>query len=345
MTLIAELGSLNVEFIRLSQLTHDPKYYDAVQRITEVLDKVQNSTRMPGLWPIVCNARSLTFEYNHFSLGGMADSTYEYLPKAWLMLGGLVPQYRNMYESAIEVVKKHIFFRPLTENGEDVLLSGSTRLSVNDEPILDPQGQHLACFTGGMVGIAAKIFDRPDEVKVARRLVDGCVWAYTSMPSGLMPETFHTYACKEGVEPTSNCQWDRQTWLAAIIKQIQADGDTAQLSPNERAEYFVKEKGLFPGFTDIGDGRYILRPEAIESVFILYRITGDKGLQDVAWKMFQSIEKATQTSIANAAVSDVRKVPPAPQDRMESFWLAETLKYFYLIFSEPDVVSLDEYVL
>lgn len=25
--------------------------------------------------------------------------------------------------------------------------------------------------------------------------------------------------------------------------------------------------------------------------------------------------------------------------------MAETLKYFYLIFSEPDVISLDEYVL
>jgi mannosyl-oligosaccharide alpha-1,2-mannosidase len=32
-------------------------------------------------------------------------------------------------------------------------------------------------------------------------------------------------------------------------------------------------------------------------------------------------------------------------DKMESFWLAETLKYFYLIFAEPGVVSLDDYVL
>jgi mannosyl-oligosaccharide alpha-1,2-mannosidase len=29
----------------------------------------------------------------------------------------------------------------------------------------------------------------------------------------------------------------------------------------------------------------------------------------------------------------------------QSFWLSETLKYFYLIFSPPDLVSLDEYVL
>lgn len=29
----------------------------------------------------------------------------------------------------------------------------------------------------------------------------------------------------------------------------------------------------------------------------------------------------------------------------QSFWLAETLKYFYLIFSPPELISLDDYVL
>lgn len=53
----------------------------------------------------------------------------------------------------------------------------------------------------------------------------------------------------------------------------------------------------------------------------------------------------TWTHFAHAAIADVRD-PESPQlDYMESFWLAETLKYFYLIFSEPDVVNLDEYVL
>jgi hypothetical protein len=87
------------------------------------------------------------------------------------------------------------------------------------------------------------------------------------------------------------------------------------------------------------------RPEAIESVFIMYRLTGDKKLQDDAWRMFQSIEKATRTKHAHAAIDDVRDVKTTQLDYMESFWLAETLKYFYLIFSEPDLVSLDDYVL
>ncbi len=61
--------------------------------------------------------------------------------------------------------------------------------------------------------------------------------------------------------------------------------------------------------------------------------------------MFQNIENATKTDIANSAIDDVTKVIPAKTDRMESFWMAETLKYFYLIFSEPDLISLDDYVL
>ncbi len=80
-------------------------------------------------------------------------------------------------------------------------------------------------------------------------------------------------------------------------------------------------------------------------MFILYRITGDKKYQDDAWRMFKHIEKNTRTKYAHAALDDVKKTKPAQMDFMESFWLAETLKYFYLIFSEPDLVSLDEYVL
>ena len=77
----------------------------------------------------------------------------------------------------------------------------------------------------------------------------------------------------------------------------------------------------------------------------MYRLTGDLKLQNAAWRMFQNIVKVTRTKIANAAIDDVRNTEPRKLDYMESFWFAETLKYFYLIFSEPSLVSLDEYVL
>ena len=148
-TLIAELGSLTLEFTRLSQLTGDPKFYDAIQRITNVLQKAQPNISLPGLWPTSSNARNLTFDETDYTLGGMADSTYEYLPKQHILLGGLNTQYKEMYEAAIGPILKHIFFRPMLPDNANVLVSGdarSMRLGT-DEPVVQPKskGQHLAC--------------------------------------------------------------------------------------------------------------------------------------------------------------------------------------------------------
>ena len=60
--------------------------------------------------------------------------------------------------------------------------------------------------------------------------------------------------------------------------------------------------------------------------------------------MFQAITNYTTTDYANAALEDVMEQIPTKEDSMESFWMAETLKYFYLIFSEPELVSLDDFV-
>jgi mannosyl-oligosaccharide alpha-1,2-mannosidase len=81
-TLVAELGSLSLEFTRLSQLTGEPKFFDAVQRITNEFDKQQNHTKLPGMWPVNVNAREVEFRQDTtFTLGGMSDSVYEYLAK------------------------------------------------------------------------------------------------------------------------------------------------------------------------------------------------------------------------------------------------------------------------
>lgn len=81
----------------------------------------------------------------------------------------------------------------------------------------------------------------------------------------------------------------------------------------------------------------------------MYRITGDPSWQEKGWRMFKSVIAATKTSVGHSAINDVTidepGASPTQVDNMESFWLAETLKYFYLLFSTPDVISLDEWVL
>lgn len=78
----------------------------------------------------------------------------------------------------------------------------------------------------------------------------------------------------------------------------------------------------------------------------MYRITGDTTWMDKGWQMFQATVRATRTEFANSAIDDVlNNSEPGLKDEMESFWIAETLKYYLLLFSEPSLISLDEWVL
>ena len=84
-TLVAEIGSLFLEFTKLSQITGDSKYYDAVARVADVFEKAQNKTKMPGMWPISVNPQLEDLGGDtSFTIGAMADSLYEYFPKVCL---------------------------------------------------------------------------------------------------------------------------------------------------------------------------------------------------------------------------------------------------------------------
>jgi mannosyl-oligosaccharide alpha-1,2-mannosidase len=346
--MIAEVGSLSMEFTRLSQLTRDPKWYDAIARITDVFETKQSETKVPGLWPVYIDAINNDFHWDTtFTLGGMADSAYEYLPKQHLMLGGRTDQYRKMYDAALAAAKEVLFYRVLNPENKDILVPGTYRYRSKKKSDRIPSGQHLTCFAGGMVALASRIFSQPEDLETARQLVEGCLWSYESMPSGVGAETFTPAICAPANSSlgfqAGECLWSEENWHRAILTHSNSLGDVESLA--ERAQIVIDARKLAPGFVSVDDTRYLLRPEAIESVFVLYRITGDKTLQDRAWKMFSSINAAAKTDIAYASIVDVTAETPELFDSMESFWTAETLKYFYLIFAEPDVVSLDEYVL
>ena len=84
---------------------------------------------------------------------------------------------------------------------------------------------------------------------------------------------------------------------------------------------------------------YYLRPEALESAYYLYRLTGDEKYREMGRFMFENIVAYTRTADAFAMLSDV--VTKEKADRMESFFLAETLKYAYLLFAVPETLDFD----
>ncbi|KAL8797925.1 MAG: hypothetical protein Q9182_007108 [Xanthomendoza sp. 2 TL-2023] len=575
---LAEIGSLSMEFTRLAQITKETKYYDAIARITNEFEKLQDNTKIPGLWPKQIDASGCkkadpvyiapTSTYAHdgasllneqrpqipgpkdpappgkrvdnepsklkrdledssdisaayprtrkenrrvledgdlstptpkpkpdcvpqglnsppggswedFTIGGMADSVYEYLPKEYMLLGGLEEKYRTMYEKAVEAVRKHLLFRPMIEDEKRNLLVAATVSTSGKpdnarDPKRKPELSHLGCFAGGMFAVGAKVFDRKDDLDIAKRLTDGCVWAYEMTPTGIMPEHFLVVPCDDMKEcPFNQTLWyenldpyhprsttrtsgsqtvlqdeeerfsesanarggslessaaagpsatkkdseqDQTSTPAALgkrqlgeiendkpIQTIKAtndggesmavevkkgsheegDGDAKAAkgiagepkteetpiptttenaaepvlpvveaytpppipSQEEYALGRIKDEKLPKGVTKITGRKYILRPEAVESVFIMYRVTGDDYWREKGWKMFTSIQNATRAEFGASAISDVMSATPYPVDEMESFWLAETLKYLYLLFSQPNYYSLDDYVL
>ncbi|KAG0461666.1 hypothetical protein HPP92_021963 [Vanilla planifolia] len=92
----------------------------------------------------------------------------------------------------------------------------------------------------------------------------------------------------------------------------------------------------------VGTSWNILRPETIESLMYLWRITGNKTYQDWGWNIFQAFEKNSRIDSGYVGLKDV--TTGTKDNTMQSFFLAETLKYLYLLFSPPSVISLDEWV-
>ena len=52
----------------------------------------------------------------------------------------------------------------------------------------------------------------------------------------------------------------------------------------------------------------------------------------------------TRVENGYSGVRDVTRVPPPLDDTMQTFILAETFKYLYLLYSPSDVLPLDQYV-
>jgi mannosidase alpha-like ER degradation enhancer 2 len=87
---------------------------------------------------------------------------------------------------------------------------------------------------------------------------------------------------------------------------------------------------------------YVLRPEAIESAYYLYRLTGDRGYREMGRVMVDSLLHYTRAPSGFAALRSV--VTKERRDQMESFFLAETLKYAYLLFAPPATLDFDAVV-
>lgn len=88
---------------------------------------------------------------------------------------------------------------------------------------------------------------------------------------------------------------------------------------------------------------YVLRPEIVESTFYLSRFTSDPKYLDMGKTMFDDLEKYCRVEHGFAALKSV--VTHEKEDQMESFFLAETMKYYYMIYAPAETLDLSKAVL
>ncbi|CAM6100570.1 unnamed protein product [Calypogeia fissa] len=321
----AEVATLQMEFWYLSQVSGDPKYGKAAMKVYE---HIKGLHKEQGLVPIFISPTSGQFIGNNIRLGSRGDSYYEYLVKVWLQQGGAdndaspVSYLREMYDEAIAGVR-NLLLR--TSKPKGLLYVGELPSGIRGD--FSPKMDHLVCFLAGTMAIGATRGLSKDQalrrgfmnekdlesLKIAEDLCHTCYQMYAVTATGLAPEIAYF-----------NMDGEAQSGMEGG-KQGAAYGDDILIHALDRHN--------------------LLRPETVESLFVLYRVTGEMKYRHWGWEIFQAFE--THAKVASGGYSSLDSVTtiPAPKrDKMETFFLGETLKYLYLLFSDSSVLPLDKYV-
>ncbi|KAK1752396.1 endoplasmic reticulum mannosyl-oligosaccharide 1,2-alpha-mannosidase [Echria macrotheca] len=324
----AEATTLQLEFKYLAKLTGEKDFWDKVERVMQIIDDNQAKD---GLVPIFVYPSSGEFRGNNIRLGSRGDSYYEYLIKQYLQTNKQEPIYEEMWHEALAGVRKHLV--TYTQHSQFTII-GERPSGLGGE--LSPKMDHLVCFMPGTIALAvtggltekesrkARKWTQQDEddMKLARELMQTCWGMYKCTKTGLAGEI--TYF------KISNPPLPESAPHAA----------PAEFDPDPEAEWRKDfEVRQF-------DAHNLQRPETVESLFYMWRITGDARYRDWGWDMFKSFVNYTAVEDGGGftSLSDANVIPPTTRDNMESFWLAETLKYFYLLFSPDDLMPLDRVV-
>ena len=243
------------------------------------------------------------------TFGALGDSFFEYLLKLWLQGGRKEAWLRAAYDKAMDGAIS-LLLKQSSPSGFSYLSDYNGRQNFLNM-------DHLVCFMPGLLALGA----------------------YTDPTNPVAPSA--------GSEPAEGSLSARATRDLHVAKALMHT--CYQM-------YHRQSSGIAPEYVEFRQGQdmvvgpsapfYILRPETAESLFVLQQLTGDPVYRDWSYEIFSAIEKHCRTDAGYGALRDVNRAASGVDDRMESFFLAETLKYLYLA-QDPDnaVDVLGQYVL
>lgn len=315
---IAEAGSMSLELMRLSQITRDRQWHDLAQRVTDFLeDRVIPRSTRGNMIPMSFQPDASTELYGTYVFGAMADSYYEYLIKTVKLLGNskAAQQYKRIYSASVDAGRQYLYYPVEIYDWSESHAAGNLLGIGKREQSgqLIHEVEHLTCFAGAMLGLGSKLLDRAQDMDDAERFTETCYWLSASTPTGLQPEVVEFYQPDEVV-------WENVTRRGGHSYLPPPPGEAGL---GEQVE--ERMKGSPAGARKVVT-RGINRPETIESIFYMYRLTGDRKWQEKGWKMFVSWVTAAKVAGGISSIHDVTRKEYYHSDNMESFMFAETLK-------------------
>lgn len=306
----AEATSVQLELKYLAKLTGEDHYWDKAEKVMQVVDRQHPED---GLVPIFIYAEQGAFRGNNIRLGSRGDSYYEYLIKQYLQTSQQEPVYQGMWNESMKGIKKHLLTYSYPHNFT-VLAERPNGLNRDLQAKMD----HLVAFMPGTIALATtgglpldqarKLPswgpEQEEDMLLAEELMK-TFWAmYTVTPTGLAPEItyFNVHDPPLMYEDLSPSERPRGPELSGV--------STGQ---DDFSDYIIKS----------ADTHNLQRPETVESLFYMWRITGDEKYREWGWRMFESFIKHTATPDGKgySSISSVNELPPPLRDNMESFWL------------------------
>lgn len=211
-----------------------------------------------------------------------------------------------MWEEALDGIEKHLVM-PTKHAGLKII--GELPQGIGGS--LSPKMDHLVCFLPGSIALSAtggytlsqarKMpgwgAEEERHIKLARDVMKSCWGMYAVTKTGLAPEIAWFNANDEDLKPRPGERPSRAT--VDSLKAWEQD-------------FIVKPL----------DAHNLQRPETVESLFMMWRITEDPLYREWGWKIFQAFEKYTKVEGKGyTSLNDVNAIPPPARDNMESFWL------------------------
>jgi hypothetical protein len=305
---LAEFGTLGLEWRALSHYTGDARYRAKVDRIAERMRAATSN----GLLPTFFDQHSGAPSNAHITYGARGDSYYEYLLKQWLQSGKRDAAMLAAFEQALRSTVR-LVVRRSTPSGfvHLVELSGDTPINKMDE---------LVCFVGGMFalaavnGVGANVADDDRDVDTTHlmQLADGVAhtcWTVSSLAcvclllscksvqfGALFSKTdgkFHRnrIGARDCHGARGPLRRRRRAALSDRRRSLPTD-ETCTLIRARRTTWCAgaRARGRPRGrpVFSLTVGRQ-LRPETVETLFYMWRTTHKPIYRERAWQIFSAL--------------------------------------------------------